>query len=277
MVCLRCQSPRSPARQRGRSWILEVRGHPAKGQPPALWPGCLQNAFIPICYWNILRRRLAYTDTHENTERCISDANICRYILTRHACINIQELTHRHSFSRTQTLTCIQNTFKHLATLRHLKWPSIPTIALCINSTPRPLCSSSAGFLSVAVPLPEGGKFPTMPPLHMLTLTSCFCQLSPPKWCKGWFVEYGLVRYSTTVLGRRCVTKNIWTSLSTDGKVWQNDQWGLKPASSHSCMFSYMTFHLTNVAYILLISPSSRQCYLCAPMFCKHFVMCVFV
>lgn len=105
-----------------------------------------------------------------------------------------------------QTLTCIQNTFKHLTTLRHLKWPSTPTRALCINSTPRPLSSSSAGFLSVAVPLPEGGSQQCPTPLHWFfkvlimphfLLISCPCHTSfPCNFCKSWFVGLYLVRYS---------------------------------------------------------------------------------
>ncbi len=59
---------------------------------------------------------------------------------------------------------------KHLTTLRHLKWPSTPTRALCINSTPRPLSSSSAGFLSVAVPLPEGGSQQCPAPSYVTVL-----------------------------------------------------------------------------------------------------------
>lgn len=141
----------------------------------------------------------------------MSDASLSNTCL----CINIHKLTHKHSKSSSciQTLTCIQNTFKHLTTLRHLKWPSTPTRALCINSTPRPLSSSFAGFLSVAVPLPEGGSQLCPSPFlcygshHSPFLTnphhSSFLAIS----IKDWFIGPCLVCYSATMKMLLCDQK----------------------------------------------------------------------
>lgn len=133
---------------------------------------------------------------------------------------------HKHTQTDTQTLKVIvmyadthvhSEHIKHLTTLRHLKWPSTPTRALCINSTPRPLSSSSAGFLSVAVPLPEGGSQQCPTPFICYSshhapffLISFPCLSSLPfNFLKSWFIRLYLVRDSAKHLTCCCVTKKL--------------------------------------------------------------------
>ncbi len=132
---------------------------------------------------------------------------------------------HKHSQTDTQTLKFIviyadthvhSEHIQHLTTLRHLKWPSTPTRALCINSTPCPLSSSSAGFLSVAVPLPEGGsqQCPTPSCVTVLIMPHFFITCPshsyfPCNFLKSWFIRLYLVRYSAKYIKCCCVTKKL--------------------------------------------------------------------
>lgn len=106
------QSHRSPARWRGRSWTLEVRGHPTKGQPPALWPGCLLNAFILICYWNILRHW--HTHKHKQNIRQwamrLSLTHVCALTYTNW---HTNTQSHHHVYRHSRAFRTHLNTSPH--------------------------------------------------------------------------------------------------------------------------------------------------------------------
>lgn len=141
-------------------------------------------------------------DTHTTFDtNTLSDASLFNtHLIHMSVCIkNMHTQTQlTHKFSAIVIYADAHMHSEHLSTphhTRHLKWPSTPTRALCINFTPRPLSSSSAGFLSVAVPLPEGGSQQTPPhsyvsPHHApYFLSPCPCHFSfPVISVKVWFI-----------------------------------------------------------------------------------------
>lgn len=130
---------------------------------------------------------------------------------------------------------------EHIQTPRHtetseMAFYSDNSIVYQLHSTPTlfQLCWLSKCCCSTARRRQVPNNAP--PPYVTVVIMSWFLSTLPPslpnKPCDGWFIEYGLVRYSTAVLGLCCVTKKI-KSVSYE-KVWRNNRWSFKPATTNS-------------------------------------------